>query len=258
MPEGTHRILDSRSLSTGHRRLAELLRAGQAVLDVGCGTGAITRDIAAAVAPGGCVVGLDSNAALLEDARRRHGHLPGLFFTRASVHRLPFRAAFDLVNASRVLQWLADPRDALRAMMAATRPGGRVVALDYNHGKIAWEPAPPPSMQVFYAAFLRWRATAGMDNAIADHLAALCAEVGLADIVVTSQMEATRRDDPDFAVHMGLWAEVAATRGFQMVADGAITEPQRRAAETEWRAWLEKDALSQRLYLLSVEGTKPH
>ena len=43
MPEGTTAILDARSLATAHRRLAALLSPGLAVLDVGCGTGAITR-----------------------------------------------------------------------------------------------------------------------------------------------------------------------------------------------------------------------
>ena len=96
-----------------------------------------------------------------------------------------------------------------------------------------------------------------MDNAIADHLAALCAEAGLRNVVVTSQAEATQRGDPDFAVRMGLWAEVAASRGRQMVSDGVITEWQRYTAETDWRAWLQSEALSQRLYLLAVEGTRP-
>jgi ubiquinone/menaquinone biosynthesis C-methylase UbiE len=51
--------LPQRSLETSHRRLAELLRPGMAVLDVGCGAGAITRGIAEAVAPGGHALGLD-------------------------------------------------------------------------------------------------------------------------------------------------------------------------------------------------------
>jgi hypothetical protein len=132
-----------------------------------------------------------------------------------------------------------------------------VVVLDYNHAKIRWTPAPPTSMQRFYAAFLRWRAEAGMDNAMADRLAALFATVGLVDIVETPQHELSRRPDADFATRLGLWAEVAASRGRQMVADGAITEALRAAAEREYRRWVQEEAESQCLYLLAVEGVRP-
>lgn len=257
MPEGTQRILNARSLQTAHQRLAALLRPGLTVLDIGCGTGVITRDIAAAVAPHGQVVGVDVNAALIEEARQVHGAVLGLSFEVCDVYTLPFRADFDFVSAACVLQWLARPVDAVRMLVAATKPGGQVILLDYNHEKIAWDPAPPVSMQTFYTAFLRWRADAGMDNAIADRLAELCAQGGLGNIVATPQPEVTQRTDPDFAVRLGLWAEVAATRGHQMVADGVITEAQRAAAEVEYRAWLHDHAISQHLYLVAVEGTRP-
>jgi SAM-dependent methyltransferase len=237
MPEGTQRILNARSLQTAHRRLATLLRPGLKVLDLGCGTGAITRDIAAAVTPHGQVVGVDVNVALIEEARRVHRAVSGLAFEVCDVYTLSFRASFDLVSVARVLQWLAHPLDALRMLVAATKPGGQLVILDYNHEKIVWHPRLPASVQTFYTAFLRWRAEAGMDNAVADHLAAMC--------------------DPDFSVRAGLWAEVAATRGHQMVSDGVITESQRAAAEMEYRAWIHDHATSQCLYLIAVEGTRP-
>jgi ubiquinone/menaquinone biosynthesis C-methylase UbiE len=257
MPEGTQRILNARSLQTAHRRLAALLRPGLTVLDIGCGTGAMTRYIAAAVAPYGQVIGVDVNAALIAEARRVHGTVPGLSFAVCDVYTLPFRAAFDLVSAARVLQWLAHPLDAVRRLVAAAKPGGLVVILDYKHEKIVWYPPPPASMRLIYTAFLRWRAEAGMDNAIADCLADMCAQGGLINIVTTPQPEVTQRTEPDFVVRLGLWAEVAATRGHQMVADGVITEPQRVAAETESRAWLRDHAESQCLYLMAVEGTRP-
>ncbi len=212
MPAGTRAILDARSLAASHRRLAELLRPGMAVLDVGCGTGVITRGIALAVAPGGRAVGLDVNAEMIESARRGRARGPGLAFEIGDAYALPFTAAFDIVTAARVLQWLADPLAALRAMAAAAKPGGRVVVLDFNHEKIAWTPGPPASMRSFYAAFLAWRAAAGLDNAIADRLAALVTEAGLREVVVTAQHEVAQRGDADFATR-AVWIHVAATRG---------------------------------------------
>ena len=257
MPEGTNAVLNTRSLAASHRRLAELLRPGMRVLDVGCGTGAITRGIAEAVGSGGRVVGIDVNPGLIEEARQTHGGVPGLTFAVGDVHRMPYRDAFDIVTAARVLQWLADPAGALRAMVGAARPGGRVVVLDYNHERIAWTPEPPVSMRAFYAAFLRWRAEAGMDNAIADHLAELLAASGLTEVAVSPQHETTRGDDGDFETHAGIWAEVAATRGRQMVVDGAISEPERATAEADYRAWVADGAQALTMYLLAVEGVRP-
>ena len=77
MPSETAAILDRRSLARDHRRLAAMLRPGQRVLDVGCGTGAITRGIVEAVGPGGRVLGVDANRELIDAARRAHGAVAG-------------------------------------------------------------------------------------------------------------------------------------------------------------------------------------
>lgn len=256
MPEGTSVILDARSLVTAHRRLAEILRPGMSVLDVGCGTGAITRGIAEAVGPSGRVVGVDVNPSLIARARQAHGGVPGLAFEVADLFHLPYHDEFDVVTAARVLQWLADPLGALRALTHTARPGGLVLVLDYDHERAAWAPEPPDSMRAFYAAFLGWRAEAGMDNALADHLPALFAAAGLEDVTSTVQDEVSRRGDPDFAARLGMWAEVAATRGHQMVADGAVSESERARAEAEYREWVGRGARSQTLYLRAVEGRR--
>lgn len=59
-------VLESRTLMSSHRRLAELLTEGLTVLDVGCGTGSITRGIAEMVGPKGRIVGVDSNPDLID------------------------------------------------------------------------------------------------------------------------------------------------------------------------------------------------
>jgi ubiquinone/menaquinone biosynthesis C-methylase UbiE len=262
MPEGTASILNTRTLQTAHKRLAELVQPGMRVLDVGCGTGAITWGIAEKVGEQGRVVGVDLNTALIEQARAQQvvgeaqDHLPQLFYEVYDLYQLPYRDNFDIVTAARVLQWLSRPEDALQAMVRATKPGGRVLVLDYNHEKIAWNPDPPRSMGIFYDAFLMWRDEAGMDNGIADELWELFARAGLQELHVTPQHEVARRGQPDFETRMMIWAEVAATRGHQMVTDGIITEAQRAAAEADYRAWIRDEAESQTLYLLAVEGVR--
>jgi SAM-dependent methyltransferase len=226
------------------------------VLDVGCGPGAITRGIAEAVAPGGRVVGVDLNERLLEEARRTSANVPGLTFEVYDVYALPYREEFDIVTASRVLQWLARPLDALRMMVRAVKPGGRVVVLDYNHTRTSHTPEPPSTMVAFHAAFLRWRAEAGLDNEIADHLGGMFATIGLHDVVEVPQLEITRRGDPDFHIRAGIWAETAAFHGPRMVEDGVLTEQERAATEADYRHWVATQAHSQTLYLVSVEGVR--
>ena len=81
--------------------------------------------------------------------------------------------------------------------------------------------------------------------------------LGLQAIQEIEQHEAAHRADADFEVRLGIWAETAATRGHQMVNDGIITEAQRAAAETEYRDWIRNKAVSQRMYLISIEGIRP-
>lgn len=80
MPGAAASILTARALATAHRRLAELLEPGARVLDVGCGTGAITRGMAEAVGPTGRAAGVDRHVVLIEKAHALHRSTPGLWF----------------------------------------------------------------------------------------------------------------------------------------------------------------------------------
>jgi len=255
MPTGSGTILDRRSLADSHRQLASLVLPGMRVLDVGCGTAAITVDVADIVGTRGMAVGTDINQALLVQAKERQYSKPQLHIVRADIFAMPFGQAFDIVTAARVLQWLANPAEALSALSRAVRRGGILLVLDYDHEQIAWTPSPPPSMQRFYAAFLSWRAGAGFDNAVAGKLPAMFDRVGAVDVTLTPQPECTRRDDGDFVTRAGIWADVAATRGHQMVRDGILSEAERSAAEREYRAWVATDAESMTLHLAAAHGT---
>jgi ubiquinone/menaquinone biosynthesis C-methylase UbiE len=257
MPTGSERFLDTRTLRTDQRRLAGLLEPGMSVLDVGCGSGAITRGIADAVGPGGRVVGIDISEQLLALALSTHRDPPNLTFEIADVTRHRYRDEFDVVTASRVLQWLADPRAALASMVAAARPGGQVIVLDYSHTRARWTPEPPEPFTRFYDAFLAWRADAGMDNEIAEHLAAMMTELGLAEVTATDEIELTVRGDEDFETRTALWPSVIATRGHQLVADAMLSEAERAQAGEAFTRWLQSDAQSQSLHLAAVSGRRP-
>jgi ubiquinone/menaquinone biosynthesis C-methylase UbiE len=74
------RILNRRTLQRDHPYLARVLRTGMDILDVGCGTGAITADIAKAVGPDGMALGIDRDDANLAIAVQQYGGMGNLRF----------------------------------------------------------------------------------------------------------------------------------------------------------------------------------
>jgi SAM-dependent methyltransferase len=248
------RILGRRTLERDHRRLAELLRPGQSVLDVGCGTGAITAGIARAVAPGGVVTGVDRDAALLEIAERDHRHVANLRFEQGDATSLGHRSAFDIVTAARTLQWIADPLRAAAAMREAVKPGGILVVLDYNHLRNEWDPEPPRAFRDFYRAFLDWRADNGWDNAMADRLPELFRAAGLEGIEASLQDENVMRGEAGFADKAAIWSGVIESLGGQIISAGRLTATQLEEARESYGAWAEASLNRQTLSMRTVIG----
>ncbi|MFH8369939.1 class I SAM-dependent methyltransferase [Streptomyces sp. NPDC018031] len=112
------------------------LRAGDAVLDAGCGTGRALPALRAAVGPGGTVLGADLTPAMLDAAVRAGRRADGVLLT-ADVSRLPLRdGALDAVFAAGLVSHLPDPAAGLRELARCTRPGGRL-ALFHPVGRAA-------------------------------------------------------------------------------------------------------------------------
>lgn len=111
------------------------LRSGEAVLDVGCGTGALLAALAETF-PGTRRVGVDPSPEMLGVARARLQSSAALCQGRAE--DLPFRdGAFDLVVSTSVLHHLAEPDTALREMRRVLKPQGRLVITDWCHDYLA-------------------------------------------------------------------------------------------------------------------------
>jgi trans-aconitate 2-methyltransferase len=101
------------------------LNGTERVLDVGCGDGRTTADIAARV-PRGSVVGVDASHNMIALASKRFSpevH-PNLRFQIADARTLPFREEFDLVVSFNALHWIPEQDIALRSIHSALKPGG--------------------------------------------------------------------------------------------------------------------------------------
>ena len=100
------------------------IREGARVLDVACGTGAVTRLVADRVGEGGSVVGLDLNESMLAVARRQRDDVE---WRRGDAGELPFPDdAFDVVTCQAGLMFFPDPEDALREMARVVKPDGAI------------------------------------------------------------------------------------------------------------------------------------
>ena len=111
--------------------------AGERAVDVGSGTGTVTREMAALVAANGSALGVEPNARLRELAQERSAAVAGVRFVDGLATALPLEdASVDLVWCERVLQHLDDPQAAVSEMARVLRPGGRALLLDSDWGSL--------------------------------------------------------------------------------------------------------------------------
>ena len=125
--ERTHELL--------HPLWQELLQratptAGETVLDVGCGGGVTSAELAARVAPGGSVVGVDVSAMILERAKAQPSMPDNLRFELADAGTTDLgESYYDLICSRFGIMFFEDPKSAFANLRAALKPSGRLVAM---------------------------------------------------------------------------------------------------------------------------------
>ena len=248
----TKKIFDDRTLEKDYATLLPVLKKGLRVLDVGCGTGAISKGIAARVGPSGSVTGIDNTETFIRSGRETYADIANLELIHADLFDFQPTEKFDLIIAARVFQWLNNPKEALKHLKGFLKPGGQISILDYNHEALQWMPAPPESMQRFYSAFLRWRADAGMDNAIAETLATYFFELNFHSIEMHIADEVYQKGQDNFIERVGIWSKVAGLK--QIVDEGYLDEEIRVKAIEDYNAWIPTNAECMIMKLKEVRG----
>jgi trans-aconitate methyltransferase len=104
--------------------LLELLEAkvGERILDLGCGTGHLTEQIAAS---GAEVVGVDRSSDMIRQAKEEY---PALQFEVMDAREIAFAELFDAVFSNATLHWIKEPEKVIARIAAVLRPRGRFVA----------------------------------------------------------------------------------------------------------------------------------
>jgi len=190
------------------------------VLDLGTGPGHVAAAVADLVGPQGEVVGLDIDPRMLEAARDAYGHLPQARFVEGDVTRWRDDEPFDAVVGRLILFHLPDPVAALRHHLAAVRPGGRVVVLDYDIGGLRAEPADELTSRMAALIMAAFRA-AGADPTIGSRLRGILAEAGVGDVGGLGITQYLASDDP---VGPAMLTGVVRSLAPVMMAHGLATE----------------------------------
>lgn len=250
MPETSQRYLHGHhdSVLRSHRwrtaensagyLLGELTPAAR-ILDIGCGPGTITADLAARV-PDGVVIGLDAAAGVLASAREnaeKRG-LGNVRFEIGDAYHLAFAdSSFDVVHAHQVLQHLADPVAALRQMRRVCRPSGIVAVRDADYGGMFWYPR-DPELDEWQELYRRVARAMGGELDGGRHLLAWARAAGLTD--VRTSASAWCYAAPDDSRWWGqLWAERVTSSSFagQAIELNLASRPDLERLASAWLRW---------------------
>ena len=245
-------IFNQRSLDNDFRTLIPSIKKGMHVLDVGCGTGAISAGIAKLVGPNGSVTGINHTQSFIVNGKKTFVKTTNLSLMEADIFSFEPEKKYDLIVAARVLQWLSNPQEALQKMKSLLNPGGQISILDYNHTALQFTPEPPKSMQDFYKKWLQWRSDSGMNNQISEDLPTYFKNVGLKNIQTENANEQYKKGQPNFESKIGIWAKVADSP--QMIKEGYSSQKEQQLVIGEYNHWIEHPAERMEMKLKEVKG----
>ncbi|MET9296122.1 methyltransferase domain-containing protein [Streptomyces sp. NPDC003077] len=237
-------VLRSHTWRTAENSAAYLLgslRPHMEVLDIGCGPGTLTADLAALV-PDGRVTGLDSAPEILDRARATAGErgLTNVRFVAGDVHSLDFPDdSFCVVHAHQVLQHVADPVQALREMRRVTKPGGFVAVRDADYAAMTWYPA-TPGLDGWLQRYRRVARANGGEPDAGRRLHAWARQAGFpADGITATSSTWCYATADERAWWSGLWADrtLASAYARHAVDGGHATEAELAHSAAAWRAW---------------------
>ncbi|HMG41295.1 MAG TPA: methyltransferase domain-containing protein [Acidimicrobiales bacterium] len=235
-------VLRSHRWRTAENSAAYLLphlAPGRRLLDVGCGPGTLTVDLASRVAPG-AVVAVDIADDVLPEARRHAAEqgADNVELVAGDFRELGLaEGSFDVAHAHQVLQHLVDPVGALAAMARLVRPGGVVAARDGDSSAFLWAPA-NPGLDRWQQAYVEVTRRNRAEAAAGRYLPAWARAAGLDDVTYTTSTWTFATPD-ERAWWSDVWAErsVASSFAEQALGYGIATQDELEDLAAGWRLW---------------------
>jgi SAM-dependent methyltransferase len=217
----THAAWDRAGISSGDR-----------ILDVGCGPGFTTIELARRTGPSGEVVGIDPSS-------RFHAHLLDLLaaedlanvvLRQCGIHEFEEADGFDLINVRWVLCFLDDLQAAVDRLATLLRPGGRLLTLDYfNYAAFAMAPRIECMAAVVAAVAKAWAGSGGSLEVQGD-TARACANAGLTVADIEQVSGIARPGEPRFE-----WPRDFLGSFVPRLIDDGLLDP--GTAEAFWDGW---------------------
>jgi len=211
------------------------------ILDVGCGPGTITADLAALV-PQGHVVGLEYEPGVLDQARVHAASrgLTNIEFAQGDVNALSYPdGTFDVVHAHQVLQHIGDPIRALREMRRVTKTGGIVAVRESDFSSMTCYPA-MEGMEMWGKIYMRVARANGGEPDAGRRLHVWAHQAGFAwsNITVTAGTWCLQSPE-DRAWWSGIWADrtVSSKYAEGAVKGGHATQEDLKRVSQMWRKW---------------------
>lgn len=232
-----------RTVENSAAYLVAHLAPGLDVLDVGCGPGTITVDLAARVAPG-TVIGIDAVRSVLDQATEL-AHEQGVANVRFEAddvyHLSQPDERFDIVHAHQVLQHLSDPVAALREMRRVTRPNGIVAVRDADYAAMTWAPA-DPALDRWLELYHRVTRLAGAEADAGRYLLGWAQQAGFSAVTASSSTW-TFATPSSRAWWGGLWADRVLHSDFAgLVLENELTDrAELEAIADAWHQWSVQD-----------------
>jgi ubiquinone/menaquinone biosynthesis C-methylase UbiE len=208
------------------------------LLDVGCGPGSLTAEMADRIAPGEAI-GIDASTRVIEQATADHGDVAR--FATGDIYELEFPDDhFDIVHAHQVLQHLDDPIRALVEMRRVARPGGVVAIRETDYGVMSWAPA-NADLDRWMTIYQTMTANNGHTANAGRHLLGWAQQAGFTDVTASSSTW-TFADPESRSWWAGVWADRVLESSYrtQALDQGLCDEAELAEISAGWRRWAEQ------------------
>ena len=238
-------VVDFHSARTAANSAAYLLasiRPDMHILDIGCGPGTITADLAELV-PQGSVIGIDLSPEVIEEARSMatKRSLKNVSFEVGDAHELGFvDHQFDVVHAHQVLQHIGDPTHALRGWQGLVKPGGILACREGDYGSSATFHPANQDIAEFRDLYMKAaRARSGEPNG-GRHLVAWARAAGIDRAKITATASLWCFSSPEERAY---WSKqwvgrlTQSTLRYNLINGGYATEKDVDRYIKAWREW---------------------